>query len=586
MTSADVDRGLVRQAQTLLQQGRWQPALEALRPAIAGEPLLPMALKLLLRLALQQQQMAIAAQALRVGMARMPGDAELHALAAAGARIMGQAAGLERAARRALELDPAQPLAAALLAELLGERLQIGEGLRIADRCLAAHPQEWGVLLARANLALFAGDARASVRDAEAAARGAQSLQAMQAAASGHLYLDDVPPATVMARHRALAERIPPLSLPPLHDAAPATTRPLRVGLLSPDLRRHPVGELIEPLLRGHDRERLRLFCYQDNAGDARTARLRQHCTDADWREVHGQPDETVAQRMREDRLDVLLDLAGHTAGSRPRLLDSRIAPRQFNYLGYLFDTGLATCDGTIGDRWNLPDGNACARNPLRLDGSFLCFQPADDAPDVAFPDNGAAVTFASFNHLAKLSPATLALWARVLHAVPRARLRLCALGLADAEVRESLAARFVALGVDPARLELRPPVLEPRIFLAQYDDVDIALDPLPFGGGMTTLQALWQGVPVLTLPGERMAARSGLSILSAAGLDDCIAADADAFVRLASDWADDAQRRRRRRGELRERLRDSGLTDARRFAGDFADLLDRAVSNPAASAG
>lgn len=576
MDERDADGTLVRQAQALLQQGRLPQALQALQPALAGEARLPAALKLLLRLALQQQQMPLAAQALRVGMTQMPADAELHALAAAGARIMGQAAGLERSARRALELDPAQPLAAALLAERLGDRLAFSEALRVADRCLAVHPQEWGVLLARANLQLFAGDAPASVRDAEAAAQGTQSLQAMQAAANGHLYLDDVPASAVMARHRALAARIPPLPLPPLASRLPARERPLRIGLLSPDLRRHPVGALIEPLLRGHDRERLQLFGYQDGAADALTARLCQHCPD--WREVQGMADTALAQRMREDRIDVLLDLAGHTAGSRPRLLASRVAAKQFGYLGYLFDTGLAACDGVIGDHWNLPEGTGCARVPLRLDGSFLCFQPPDDVPPVARPDNTTPV-FASFNHLAKLSPATLALWARVLDTVPRARLRLCALGLADAGVRERLSARFVALGVDPARLELRPPVLESRAFLAQYDDVDIALDPLPFGGGMTTLQALWQGVPVLTLPGERMAARSGLSILSAAGLDDCIAQDADAFVRLATVWADDAERRRQRRGELRARLRDSGLTDARRFAGAFADLLERAVS-------
>lgn len=572
----DVDRDLVRQAQALLQQGRLPQALQALQPALAGDARLPAALKLLLRLALQQQQMPLAAQALRAGMARMPDDAELHALAAAGARIMGQADGLERSARRALELDPAQPLAAALLAEHLGDRLAIGEALRVADRCLAAHPREWGVLLARANLQLFAGDAPASVRDAEAAAQGTRSLQAMQAAANGHLYLDDASAATVMARHRALAERIPPLSLPPLPDPPPACERPLRVGLLSPDLRRHPVGELVEPLLRGHDRERLQLVCYQDGAADAHTARLRAHASD--WRETRGMSDDALAQRMREDRLDVLLDLAGHTAGSRPRLLASRVVTKQLGYLGYLFDTGLATCDGVIGDRWNLPQGSGCARVPLRLDGSFLCFQPPDDAPPVRVPDNPAPV-FASFNHLAKLSPATLASWARILDAVPRARLRLCALGLADAGVRERLAARFAALGLDPARLELRPPMLEPRAFLAQYDDVDLALDPLPFGGGMTTLQALWQGVPVLSLPGERMAARSGLSILSAAGLRDCVARDADDFVRLAADWAGDGERRRRRRGDLRDRLLGSGLADAHRFATGFADLLERAMS-------
>lgn len=579
-----MDQTLVAQAQACLRDGQAAQALQALAPALAADAQAPQALKLLLRLALQLQQMPLAAQALRAGMARMPGDAELHALAAAGARIMGHGEGLERSARRALQLDPAQPLAAALLAERLGDRLAFTEALDVADRCLAARPREWAVLLARANLHLFAGDAQASVRDAEAAARDGQSLQAMQAAASGHLYLDATPASAVMARHRALAERIPPLSLPAAEPASPDGW-PLRVGLLSPDLRRHPVGELVEPLLRGHDRQRLQLFCYQDGAADAQTARLHQHVPE--WREVSGLPDDALAQRMREDRIDVLLDLAGHTAGSRPRLLASRVAPRQFGYLGYLFDTALPGCDGVIGDRWNLPEGTDCARNALRLAGSFLCFAPPVDAPEVASrEESGGTITFASFNHLAKLSPATVSLWARVLDAVPNARLRLCALGLADAGLRERIAARFAAQGVDPSRLELRPPVFETQAFLRQYDDVDIALDPLPFGGGMSTLQALWQGVPVLSVPGERMAARSGLSILSAVGLHDCIAQDADGFVRLAAEWAADAGRRHALRRELRARMQDRGLTDARRFAAGFADLLERAVSEPASSSG
>lgn len=578
MTAADADRDLVRQAQALLARGQPGQALQALQPALSPSPALPSALKLLLRLALQHQAMPLAAQALRTGMALTPRDPELHALAAAGAKLMGQATGLERSARQALALDPAQPLAAALLAEHLGDRLQISEGLQVADRCLHTHPREWGVLLARANLRMFAGDADGSVSDADTAVAGGHSLQALQAAANGQLYLDNVTASAVMQRQQALARRIPGLSLPPLPAPTPTGDRPLRVGLLSPDLRRHPVGELIEPLLRGYPRERMQLVGYQDGAGDAFTARLRSH--GSDWRETAGLPDEALAQLIREDRLDVLLDLAGHTAGSRPRLLASRVAPRQLGYLGFLFDTGLDTCDGVIGDRWNLPTGKASARNPLRLPDGFLCYPPPTGAPEVELPGNGDEVVFGSFNHLAKLSPDTLALWARVLQEVPRARLRLCALALADGGVRERLAARFAAFDLDPKRIELLPPLFEAHAFLKQYGDIDIALDPLPFGGGMTTLQALWQGVPVLTLPGERMAARSGASILAAAGLHDCVAGGPDAFVRLACRWANDADMRRQRRKEQRTRLRDSRLTDAAGFCSGFADVLERACAN------
>lgn len=576
MTLAEPDNDLVQRARGLLQRGQVQPALQALQAALENPAANPTALKLLLQLALHQKQMPIAAQAMRAALRCTPDDADLHALAAAGAKIAGQGEGLERSSRRALALQPGHPLATALLAEHLGERLQIEEAITLTERCLASHPVEWGVLLARANLLLFAGDAQGSMQAADAAARGQQSLQALQAVANGQLYLDDLPAAKVLANNIAAASQIAPLPLPPPAESGSPSGRPLRVGLLSADLRRHPVGELVEPLLSAHDPARLRLFVYHDGVADAHTARLRAF--DTQWRESAGATDETLAQRMRGDRLDVLIDLAGHTAGSRPRLLASRVAPRQLGYLGYLFDTGLPTCDGVIGDWDNLPEATGSARNPIRLAGGFMCFTPPADAPPVR-PRGTGPLVFGSFNHLAKLSPRTLALWADVLHAIPDARLRLCALGLADGAIRDRMGRRFNALGVDPARLELLPPVLEREAFLHLYDDVDIALDPLPFGGGMTTLQALWQGVPVLTLPGERMAARSGSSIMSAAGLPACVAADPDAFVRMAARWAEDAEGRRALRSTLREQLRSTPLMDATRFASEFASALEDACS-------
>jgi predicted O-linked N-acetylglucosamine transferase (SPINDLY family) len=280
-------------------------------------------------------------------------------------------------------------------------------------------------------------------------------------------------------------------------------------------------------------------------------------------------------QRIQDDAVDVLIDLSGHTFGSRPQLLSSRCAPLQLTYLGYLFDTGLAGCDGVIGDAATLPEGSHSARRPLRLPGSFLCYLPPAQTPPVVERAAGAAPIFGSFNHLAKLSPQTVALWSRVVNVVPHSRLVLCALGLADAGVRDRIRARFAASGLEPERLELRPPNTDPVSFLAQYGDIDIALDPLPFNGGTTTLQALWQGVPVISCPGERMAARSGLSILDTAGLSRLIAADHDQFVAIASALASDFAWRQELRQTLRQTLGDVGLTDARRFAQAFAGLLE-----------
>ena len=570
-----MDQSLLTQAQALLQRNQLDAAFARLLPALGEDQALPLSLKLLLRLALQAGRMDVAVRAMRRAMVLLPQDAEVHALAAAGAKIVGNGDGLERSARRALQLDETQPLAAALLVERLGERLAFSEALTVADGYLSHAPRDWGVRLARANIQLFSGDAASAVEDADTAARESSSMQARQTALSSLLYMDAVAAEPALARHVALAAQIEPWALPPPRQDR-GNGKPLRVGLLSADLRMHPVGLLLEPLLRAHDRDRAHLFCYHDGAPDPQTERLQAACPQ--WRDVRGQPDGAVARQMHEDGIDVLVDLGGHTAGSRPRLLASRVAQCQVGYLGYLFDTGFASSDGVVGDHWVLPADTRSARHPLRMGGSFLCFAAPVDAPPVA-NRRGGTTTFASFNHLAKLSPATLQLWARVLAAVPDARLLLCALGLADAGVRQKLGERLAAQGIDPSRVELRPPVLDTPAFLRMYDEVDIALDPLPFNGGMTTLNALWQGVPVITLPGERMASRTGASILSAIGMESCIASHEHDYVAIAAQLASESRLLGDFRASVRERLAASSLMDAKAFAARFCRLLEDACT-------
>lgn len=572
-----------------MRRGQVGQAIRGLSVALGAQPPAPMALKLLARLALHQQQMPLARQALGQAKALLPRDAEVHALLAAGARISGDAVAMEAAARDALAVDPANAIASALLVEHLRDRLRFSEAMQVADRCLALNPDASGTRLARAGLRLFCGEAAAAEADARGAVATSPSLQARQTACMSLLYMDEAvaagqvadsaSPDAVLARHLQLGREIPQLKAPPLRPRAPyrPRSRPLRVGLLSPDLRRHPVGWFVEPLLAGSDRNRISTFCYSDGTPDATTASLQAHAHA--WRDVRGEPDAKVMQRIQDDAIDVLIDLSGHTHGSRPHLLASRCAPLQLGWLGYLFDTGLAACDGVIGDPITLPSGTHSARNPLRLPGCFLCYLPPEQTPPVRERAATAPLTFGSFNHLAKLSPATVALWSRVLEQTPGSRLVMCAMGLADGGVRERIAGRFADHGVAADRLELRPPNTDLAAFLGQYDDIDIALDPLPFNGGTTTLQALWQGVPVLTWPGERMAARSGASILSAVGLTDCIARDADDFVARAVALAADADARRQLRQTLRARITDAGLTDARQFAGGFCDLLDQAMA-------
>ena len=560
-------------AESLLRQGDPDAALRTLLPLLAApEQAQAAELKLLVRLALRSGDRAVAARGMQAAMQRFPMDAELHALAAAGARLFGDVLGSERAARRALLLDPHEPLAATILVKLLADQLKSAEAQTLADAALEARPHDWAMRLERANLRLFAGDASGAVADAAQAARDGDTPQSHQIAALATLYLEADDPGATLREQCARAKRIAGYPLPP---PAPRASATLRVGLLSPDLRRHPVGQLVAPLLT--QSSAMSVFCYHDGASDDVTARLRGG--PAHWRDCRAADDAALLRLLRDDRLDVLIDLAGHSAGSRPRVLASRVAPLQLGYLGHLCDSGFETCDGTIGDRWNLPDNTAAVRRALRLDAGFVCFTPEPDAPLPQMrPRAGDAAVFGSFNHLAKLCDRTVGLWSDLLHAAPGARLVLCALGLADASVRDRVRARFGARGIDPQRVEPRPPILEGRAFLAQYADIDVALDPLPFNGGYTTLQALWQGVPVISQPGARMAARTGASLLSRIGLHDMLANDAADYSAKAIAWSSSTERLAMFRAHARERVVASGITDADVFVADFAGMLEKAA--------
>ena len=287
---------------------------------------------------------------------------------------------------------------------------------------------------------------------------------------------------------------------------------PLRVGLVSADLRSHPVGRLAEAWLPALAR-RCELFVYASHrADDALTQRLR--AVVPRWCDASALDDDALAARIAADGIDVLIDLNGHTGGNRLAMFARRPAPRQFSWLGYAASTGLADMDGFIGDRWLLPDGaEAGFVEPLlRLPQSFTVYAPPPDAPAVTVRDGG--LCLGSFNALHKLGDEVLALWARMLEVVPESRLLLKAPGLQHGGERAALLARWPG---DASRLDLEGPG-SLADYLAAFDRVDIALDPAPHSGGMTTLDGLWMGVPVLTLPGPAPISRPGLELHADAG--------------------------------------------------------------------
>ena len=356
---------------------------------------------------------------------------------------------------------------------------------------------------------------------------------------------------------------------------APAVVRtqraggPLRVGLVSADLRSHPVGRLAEAWMPALAR-RCELFVYAGHArDDALTQRLRTAAPR--WLATGGLDDDALAARIAADGIDVLVDLNGHTGGHRLGVFARRPAPRQFSWLGYAASTGLDEVDAFIGDRWLLPEGAQAGfvEALARLPHSFTVYAPPADAPAVVAKEG--PVRFGSFNALHKLGDAVLALWARVLDAVPGSRLLIKAPGLQHEAERAALRARWPG---DAGRLDLEGPT-PLADYLAAFGQVDIALDPFPHSGGMTTLDGLWMGVPVLTLPSPAPISRQGLSFLQTLGLaDGWVAADEDGFVRLAQSRAQDRAGLAGLRAGLRERMAASALCDGDAFAADLLALV------------
>ena len=379
-----------------------------------------------------------------------------------------------------------------------------------------------------------------------------------------------VPPAVFRADALGYGELLAARSAPYVHARRErAANRPLRVGFVSGDLRQHPTGIFLESVLGHIGRERIELIAYATSAlEDGITARLRPHF--AHWRALHGMSAEQGARRVYEDGVDVLVDLSGHTMFSGLPVFGWKPAPVQASWLGFFATTGVRGIDYFIGDAHTLPEHEAAhfVEQPWRLPDCYLCFTPPPyDVPVGPLPmlSNG-GVTYGCFGKLLKIGENVVALWSRLLHAQPGARLMIKAQGLEVAGTREATAARFARHGIGSERLILEG-ASPRREYFAAYNRIDIALSPFPYPGGTTTAEALWMGVPVLGMKGERFVTHICESLLHNAGLGDWVAGGEEAYLAKALAFAGDAASLQTLRATLRERLLASPLCDARRFA-------------------
>jgi predicted O-linked N-acetylglucosamine transferase (SPINDLY family) len=441
--------------------------------------------------------------------------------------------------------------------------LAVRVGTDALHRCGDDPRRAPGVSLAYASALLALGKPEAAFAHARLAAERTGHGALLQHAAVLANYCEE-DPTVIRALHDALARHVEHAverdRLPaPLHDPDPA--RPLRIALLSGDFREHSVMWFLRAFLthRGRAQFYLACFCTQ-HAPDAATEFVRAHC-DA-YHDITALHPARARDLITRERTDILIDLAGHSSGSAPHLLALRPAPLQATMIGYPATTGLSTVDLRIVDSLTDPTGSdAHASERLaRLDPCFLCYTPRSDAPTPVPRPADAPVIFASFNAQMKHTERTLALWSRVLAAVPASRLVMKNKSLGDAGVRSVLAARLRAAGTDPARVDMLPWATDPADHMRAYQSVDIALDTYPYHGTTTTCEALWMGVPVVSRVGRTHAARVGLSLLTNTGLADLACDSDDSFVAVAVSRANDPARRAQLRSTLRAQMLASPL--------------------------
>jgi predicted O-linked N-acetylglucosamine transferase (SPINDLY family) len=378
------------------------------------------------------------------------------------------------------------------------------------------------------------------------------------------------------------------IARPPVRDPRP--DRPLRVGYASPDFCSHSCSYFLAPTLLSHDRGAVEVFAYSDVAvPDGVTAAFRSALPN--WRETAGLDDDAFAARVRADAIDVLVDCAGHTTGNRLAAFAMRPAPVLATWLGYPGTTGLDVFDARVVDATSDPPGtaDAAAVEPLaRMAGGFLAYLPPPFAPAVGPPPMAARgpPTFGSFNNLPKISARTLDLWAGALAAVPAARLFVKARGLDEPETQTRLRAAFAARAIDPARVDLAGFATSLEAHIARYAEIDVALDTVPYNGTTTTCEALWMGVPVVTLAGDRHAARVSASILARIGAQGWAARDTAGYAAVAAGLVADAGSLARIRAGLRARMAGSALCSGVRLARElealYRGLWQQVVSRPA----
>jgi predicted O-linked N-acetylglucosamine transferase (SPINDLY family) len=451
-----------------------------------------------------------------------------------------------------------------------------------SDRILAKQPDNLGALISRGACYSVSGD----VASALLMYQRVMELDPTQWAIGSNIGFEynnvaGVDRQTIFDFHLDWARKIeaPFLDKPRIFNRDRDPARKLRIGYVSGDFVRHPVGFLLRDILHHHDAANFSVHCFSMAVRPEDVLPELRKAADS-WEDIFLLSDEDVVTLVEETNIDILFDLSGHTAFHRLAAFARRMAPVQVEWIGYFHSTGMSSIDYFVTDPNTSPAGTGqlFSETPVYLPHTRFCYGPPAYAPDPApqpMIKNG-HITFGSFNRLAKITDVVVRAWCEILQAVPGSRLLVKAGALSDELVRQRLLARFKIQNIDETRVELREGSGHTEM-LAEYGDIDIALDTFPFNGGMTTLEALWMGVPVVTIAGNTVVSRQTVSALANIGLDEELAyVDQYAYVQGAIALANNPPRLQELREELRPRMRNSPLRDSEKFTKDLEMLLRR----------
>jgi predicted O-linked N-acetylglucosamine transferase (SPINDLY family) len=558
-------------ANALLNADRLDEAIAEYRQALTLRNAYPEALSNLSNALRLKGEIEGAIAAARQALALRPNYAPAYNNLGTALHETGSADEAIAAYRRAVELDPNSVLALYNLGGALQDCGHLEEAIGFYRRALALK-EDFAEVHGNLGNAL---KEMGRIEDALAAYRRALALKAETKAANNLLFglhfHPDWGPREILEEHlrwnRIYAEPLAGSILP--HENVRSPDRRLRVGFVSPDLTVHPVGRFLLPLLENLDRNAFEVFCYSDvRRPDEMTGRLKAQ---ADvWRNILFLPDEDAARQIRADGMDILVDLVMHADGSRLLTFARKPAPVQVTYLAYCSTTGLRTMDYRLSDMYLDPSGSdesVYTEKTVRLPRTYWCYRAPDDSPEVgALPAraNG-QITFGCLNNFGKVSEPTLRTWCQLLREFPNSRLMVFSREGAHRQRAIDLVSRE---GVDTGRFQFVGAVPTPQYF-RRYLEIDIALDPFPYCGGTTTCDALWMGVPVVSLAGRTAVSRAGLSILSNVGLPELVAHTPEQYIQIAKELAGDLPRLSEIRASLRQRMRDSYLMNANQFGCD-----------------